>query len=75
MSDNVNECDGQRDEHYQPKQNNDEMINFKAWSYEIKKTKNIMHLTRNKKGCKKIYGKEFDSLKTEQAKARREYKN
>ena len=31
-----------------------------------------MHLTRNK-DCKKRYGKEFDSLKAEQAKKRKEY--
>lgn len=76
MSEKVNESDEKEvnDDHSQTTQNDDKMTTCKACGDEVIKTKIIMHLTRSKKGCKKIYGKEFDSLNAQQVKARKEYK-
>ena len=52
---------------------NNEMISCKACGHKVIKTKIIMHLSRSKKGCKKIYGKEFDDLKSEQDQRRKQY--
>ena len=41
--------------------------------YQVMKTKIIMYLSRNK-DCQAKYGKEFDILKAEKGKARKEYK-
>ena len=49
------------------------MTNCKACGQEIMKTKIIMHLSRSKKGCKNIYGKEIDSLEIEQDQRRKQY--
>ena len=49
-----------------------EMINCKACGSEVMKTKIVMHLSRNE-DCKKEYGDEFNVLKAEKAKAKKEY--
>ena len=49
-----------------------EKVNCKICRREVKKTKIVMHLTRNK-DCGKGYNADFATLKEEQDKARKKY--
>ena len=53
-------------------QKNIEYTNCKVCKKEVKKTKIIMHITRNKL-CEKVYGDELDFLKKEKEKEREKY--